>query len=293
MIKCCYNLYKVIEKVYIMAVKKTFWVLVFSIISLVILGGIVNTYAELPRNLDELKTLKIRQSTNPSICIFEVNPSISDNWYDIKNSTLIALYSWQEKLSEKYTMGDWIIRHVIIPWEEHEDKSLYDYPQCNVMINYEDKNSINSVALGTTSINFKKSSHKFMLINIYLIQPKQIIDVNIGDISDNKFTINTKKIDVEINANAVKNIVLHEFGHAIGIYHYNIVIPLGVSENNVDRSVMIPTIDPFNENQVLNITNSDMEVVEKLYGSDGWEGVSPPYIVNKCTIFNLMVVKCY
>jgi len=263
-------------------------VLVFSV-----LGSVVETtHAELPIKLDEINTLKIRQSTNPNVCIFEVNPSISDNWYGIKNATLVSIYSWQENLSEKYMMGDWSITHVIIPWEEHEDKSPYDYPKCNIMINYEEK-SDNKTAVGTTSINFNKSSHKFMFINVYLMQPRQAINIDIGDPFDDKFTITTKTTDAEIGINTIKNVVLHEFGHAIGLYHYNIVIPLSVSEDKVDRSAMIPTINPFNENQVLNITNSDMEVVEKLYGSDGWEGVSPPYIVNKCTIFNLMVVKCY
>jgi len=272
----------------------TLCVLVFSMLLLVVLGSVVETtHAELPRTLDELKTLKVRQTTNPNVCIFEVNPSISNNWYGIKNATLVAIYSWQEKLFEKYIMGDWIIRHTIIPWEEHENKYAYDYPQCNVMINYEGKNSVNSKALGTTSINFNKSTHKFMFINVYLIQPKQIIDLRISNVTDNKLIITTKVTDTEISLNTIRNVVLHEFGHSIGLHHYNITTPLSVSEKSVDRSVMIPSINPFNENQVLSITNPDMEVVGKLYGSDGWGGITPPYNIDRCSIFNLMIVKCY
>ena len=81
-------------------------------------------------------SLKLRHATDPHICLFEVNPELYD-WYKLKYITISAIEEWILKLEYAYPNGSWAVLVETIPWEEHENKTAFNYPQCNIMINYE------------------------------------------------------------------------------------------------------------------------------------------------------------
>ena len=79
----------------------------------------------------------------------------------------------------------------------------------------------------------------------------------------------------ELDENAIKRIIRHEFGHALGLGHY---IEDKDKSNNVD-SLMYPVMDPFGQNDVY-IEEIDKIILREIYGADGfggYEGFSPKF----------------
>ena len=163
-------------------------------------------YAETEPN-SKYETLKLRHATNPYVCLFEVNPELYDEWYKLKYITISAIEEWILKLEYTYPNGNWAVLVETIPWEEHETATAFDYPQCNIMINYE--KSSNSKTLGYTGLNFNTSWHKFMFINIFLESQKNITKIVIGDDMSTS-TVNMVQQSYPLSENTIRNIILHE-----------------------------------------------------------------------------------
>ena len=245
-------------------------------------------------NGDMFKTLKLKQDTRPSVCIFEPSTETTDNWELLKVATLMGIYSWEIKMSKAYPDGDWGIKvHDVIPWEEHEHKAASDYKQCNIMINYEKENELeNSSAVGTTSIKFNNSNHKYMFINIYLehISSPSNSKIIIGEGSTGTFTITLNKI--VLTPNLVRNVVLHEMGHALGLEHYHISSPLKPGEHGIDRSSMYYSININDNEQTLEVKQPEILLLKEIYGEDGWLGSSPAWNIRHCTVINSILYGC-
>jgi predicted Zn-dependent protease len=230
-------------------------------------------------------SLKLRHATNPHVCLFEVNPELYD-WYKLKYITISAIEEWILKLEYTYPNGNWAVLVETIPWEEHEKKTPFDYPQCNIMINYE--KTSNSKTLGNTSLNFNASWHKFMFINVFLESQKNITKIVIGgDMSTS--TVNMVQESYPLSENTIKNIILHEFGHGLGLAHFN----LNRSMQGYTQSVMSPTISPFDENQILSVTYLDLVMIGKIYGENGWNIPSPVFHIKGCYISDSYIFRCY
>ena len=230
-------------------------------------------------------SLKLRHATNPHVCLFEVNPELYD-WYKLKYITISAIEEWILKLEYAYPNGSWAVLVETIPWEEHEKKTPFDYPQCNIMINYE--KSSNSKTLGNTSLNFNTSWHKFMFINVFLESQKNITKIVIGD-DISTSTVNMVQESYPLSENTIKNIIVHEFGHGLGLAHFN----LNRSMQGYTQSVMAPTISPFDENQVLSVTYLDLVMIGKIYGENGWNIPSPVFHIKGCYISDSYIFRCY
>ena len=242
-------------------------------------------HAEIESN-SRYDTLKLKHVTNPNVCLFEVNPELYDDWEGLRNITISAIEEWIIKLEYAYPNGDWSVPIETISWEDHKTASALDYPQCNIMINY-DKSS-NSKTLGNTGLNFNQSWHKFMFINIFLESQKNITKIVIGSNMSNS-TINMIQQSYPLSENTIKNIILHEFGHGLGLAHFN------TNRSMIDytQSVMTPTIKPFDENQILSVTYLDLVMIGKIYGENGWNIPSPVFHIKGCFISDSYIFRCY
>jgi len=243
------------------------------------------TYAE--ASGDIFNTLKIRHTDRPNICIFEADPEITDNWNQIKIATLMGIYEWEVKLNKMYPDGDWKMVVQTISWAEHENKYTSDYKYCNILINFERDNP-NSKAVGTTSIQFHNSSHKYMFINVYLEHSP--INIHVTDGSEGTFKISVGK--TTLSSNTVRNIVIHEIGHALGLLHYEATTPLRLGERGTDRSAMYYSIDINNKNETLTVKTPEIQMIEGLYGSDGWTGMTPPWNIRSCMVLETVLYDC-
>jgi predicted Zn-dependent protease len=231
-------------------------------------------------------TLKLRFDTNPNVCLFEVNPEIYDDWHTLKYVTISAIEEWVDKLEYVYPDGDWSMDIKTISWEEHVTKTVHHYTECNIMINYEETS--NSHALGTTSLFFNQSWHKFMFINVFLESQKSVTKIVLrNDI--NEATVEKIEQSYPLPINTIRNIVLHEFGHGLGLGHYDSPEPL----HAYLQSSMTPSISPFDETQNLSVTYLDLAMIGLIYGENGWKLPSPVYHINGCYIIDMYQFKCF
>ena len=242
-------------------------------------------YAETEPN-SEYDSLKLRHATNPNVCLFEVDPELYDDWEGLKYITISAIEEWILKLEYFYPNSNWSVTVKTIYWEDHETKTPFNYPECNIMINYE--KSSNGKALGNTSLNFNKSSHKFMFINIFLESQKNITKIVIGD-DISTTTVNRVQESYPLSENTLKNIIVHEFGHGLGLAHFKI----NRSMMSHTQSVMTPSINPFDENQILSVTYLDLVMIGKIYGENGWNKPVPIFHIKGCYITDNYIFKCY
>lgn len=230
------------------------------------------------------ETLRLRHADNPDICMFEVNPSLYSNWDELKSLTLIGIAEWTVKLEYTYPDGDWGVVVKEISWEEHATKSVHDYEYCDIMINYE--KTSNDMALGYTSLNFSKSWHKFMFINIFLESQKSVTKIVLG----NNTTVSAVNTSYPLPPNTIKNIVVHELGHGFGLGHFYSGLD---RKEGYTRSVMVESIDPFDEHQNLSVTYIDLMMLVKIYGENGWSSPQPVYHIDGCNILNTFLFRCF
>jgi len=258
----------------------------YAVVILILLVLFMNVpiYAE-NGEYSKYDSLKLRHVTNPHICLFEVNPELYD-WYKLKYITISAIEEWILKLEYVYPNGSWAVLVETIPWEDHKTASALDYPQCNIMINYE--KTSNSKTLGNTGLNFNASWHKFMFINVFLESQKNITKIVIGD-DISTSTVNMVQESYPLSENTIKNIIVHEFGHGLGLAHFN----LNRSMQGYTQSVMAPTISPFDENQILSVTYLDLVMIGKIYGENGWNKPVPVFHIKGCYISDSYIFRCY
>ena len=97
---------------------------------------------------------------------------------------------------------------------------------------------------------------------------------------------------IVLTPNQVRNVVLHEIGHAFGLAHYDVTNPLKPGEHGTDRSSMYYSIDLNDKEQWLEVKLPEILMLKEIYGEDGWLGSSPAWIVKSCTIINNLLFGC-
>jgi hypothetical protein len=236
---------------------------------LILTSGLNFAYAE-----DVLETLRMVHKDNPTVCIFEPEPIIQERFHkDVFHSTADSVLIWGNEMTQ-YTGGNWYMDIKYYEYEHHADKLPTDYPECNILIVYDKINtgdySVKETALGFTSFDFSNSGHQYSMILVFLEAFEEIPNINIciGE-CDFENGVDFEKNPRSLSENAVKKILLHEFGHALSIGHY----VDDVEKDNNEYSMMYPSMQPFSENS-LEIGQIDKEILKKIYGADGFGGLS-------------------
>ena len=130
--------------------------------------------------------------------------------------------------------------------------------------------------------------YKYMFINVFLESQKSITKIVLGE-DYSSSTINRVQESYPLSENTIRNIILHEFGHGLGLAHFN----LNRSMQGYTQSVMTPTISAFDENQILSVTYIDLVMIGKVYGENGWKKPVPVFHIKGCHISDSYIFKCY
>jgi hypothetical protein len=225
---------------------------------------------------DYFKTINLRFIDNPNVCIFE--PEYDEDYFNSEMiySVFSGIKEWETTL-EKSTKGDWYLPIYVYQWEEHIDKEVHDYLDCQIIVSFEQTNDgsrVGNSALGYTYFDHSWSKHKYAHIVIFTetVRANQVIDI--GTIQDGqKIVINLQT--ERIPNSDIHHIMKHEFGHSIGLlHHYN----SDISDDK--RSVMDSTFEAFKD-YYMPIQPRDVHAIVELYGEDGWANPNPIVIPKK------------
>lgn len=207
----------------------------------------------------------------PDFCIMVPQPSIPYSQYE--NSVIHGIKVWQEGLEKMSAWKNpekgvsWEMNIIIIPYEEHKDKTASDFIQCNVFILFEEINEENSKTLGQAAFNWSKSSHQHAYITIWTMQERII-----QNLDPNPDNWKPSEVVYEyIKPNTMRQIITHEVGHALGLGHYF----AGFSPS---RSVMEYSMSTWNETYYIPPQMLDYYALIMKYGWDGfkvWELGAP------------------
>ena len=257
-----------------------FYSIIYAVVCSLIIFGVLNwAFA------DYMETLKFQLVKNPNVCIMSPSEELEPRFYpDIYDATKSAIMEWETKLNEK---GDWSFPIYEYTWDLHDNKVPRDFPDCNVFITFE--KMIDGKSLGTAGLDFSHSTHKFTYITISLWHyPQTSFKIIIGD------TPKTEVYEFEpkpLPISDIRNIVLHEFGHSLGLEHYYIVDRDCPNNSCSERSIMHPTLETF-ANVTKTVTSEDIQMVYELHGDDGFGYPNPPYVPYFCTFVNGTIGVC-
>ena len=221
---------------------------------------------------DKIEVINFPHEKNPNVCIMEPDPLLQERYNnEILKATYDSVRTWESELIS-YTGGNWSFDIWEYDYEQHFDKMTYDFPNCNIFIEYREYNTGNDgtdnmKALGYTSFDFSNSWHKWSYIMVYLkaTDTNPHISLCIGCAENNNMVLTLEQRDLPLNT--IKRIIMHEFGHALGLGHYIIDIHL---PNHIP-SLMYPTLEPFKDNNS-NIELLDLEALKMIYTKDGFGG---------------------
>ncbi|MEE9410869.1 MAG: matrixin family metalloprotease [Candidatus Heimdallarchaeota archaeon] len=228
-------------------------------------------------------SLRIPQQV-PNVCIFEAEESeVNFHERDLYNKTVNWIQEgWVDQLNNYTNSNNWDMTYEYIPNATHYDKKLEDFPQCHVLMVWDAKNE-ETRAQGYTAFDHSKSTHQFSFIDVFTWAP--INEINLGLLVLSNYTQNEageyeiplEKLTFEyepISDEAIRIVVQHEFGHALGLGHYTKTM-----DNNYN-SIMPPSIDFNADDEYLipfQVSEDDIKAVIAIYGEDGLKShLDPP-----------------
>ena len=246
-------------------VEKILWiVLIVSLVCLFSLNSVV---------ADKFEVIRFIHKDNPNVCIMQPEPDLQERFHEeVLDITINSVLNWQNEMKHM-TGGNWFMPMEYHPYEEHFDKYPEDYKQCNIFIEYRHHNTgeegtKNKNALGFTAFDYSSSSHQYAYVLSYIHSPKLTPSINLClGCDDNDQSFKVEMTQLPLPSDTIQTIIMHEFGHALGIGHY---IADQRNPQNLP-SLMHPTLSPFEDNNY-EIQDIDKEMLIKLYTEDGFGG---------------------
>ena len=212
-------------------------------------------------SFEYFKTMGTMYGVYPTYCIMEPNPETEPRYQFLTEIAKNTIDEWNTKLSET-TDGNWNMYYQSYAYDQHKDRSTDDYKQCAGFINFTAEPT-NDGVLGTASANLEKG---YYWINVQTQISSQKITINIG--GDWEDRVKTIIIEGDIPLNDIRNVLLHEIGHSLGIEHYYCE---PMTENCSEKSVMYPMMEIMT-NEIKTVKDVDIDMVIRIYGSDGFLG---------------------
>ena len=249
----------------------TVWLIVAAIIALGVIGLVTTAYG------DYFRTMGVYHKYTPIICVMYPDPEI-DTGLDFKQITHSAINEWHDKLAET-TRGNWDFVLYEYEWSEHGKATVEDFPICTTFINY--VYGTDGSAVGRTGTDFSKSWRYYFWVEVDLYTTQDRISINLGD-SMKSSTVSNQIIWQAIPENDIRNILLHEYGHSLGIEHYYVNTNCMDAECDYDP-IMFHNIAIF-EGVEKHVTEKDLLMTERIYGADGFGYMTPKYIPRQCDI---------
>jgi hypothetical protein len=221
----------------------------------------LDSYATI-ENIYELIGLKILKP-NPTICIMEPDETMQSKFWEVGFIDKIISTSQEWVITMNKQGGNWDFNYEFHYWNDHKYKAPSDYKQCNVFILFD--NDYRGNELGYTSFNYSNSNHKYAIITIHTEFPVKFTDI--GEYG------NTIIHNVELELCVIEKTILHEFGHILGLGHY---------QNPYEKkSIMTPFLNHKVCNDHRIITQIDIDMLIMIYGNDGFEIKDNPVILDK------------
>ena len=209
----------------------------------------------------------------PLVCIleptYENNEYLTENFVErLMKETWWVIEEWEVHLKQSERTSDkskWEINQIIIPFEEQKE---FEYDKCYIFIHFKDKPELEKdwyKLLGKTQ--YEEGDTGRSDITIYYADIKFCVTEDIKFYYYDPCYQDSRRIVQQI-----KNLIKHEFGHALGLGHYvadSIEVNIAWARGQISApSIMaVFTHQNFNENA---ITPKDIEKVRSIYGEKGF-----------------------
>ena len=246
-------------------------VLMVLFVLLVCISGTLFAHA------DNYGTLGMSFKDSPIVCICEPHPSYTDKSDEMVLAAKDSVQLWVNALNTHSPNGDWDIETFVIPIDKHHTASAYDFPVCDILITFE--HSSTTRQLGFTHMNFSQSSHQYSQSTIFLNDFRSTEHYDLDLDTGEYIHVNTTYKLTEFNMIAVQNIITHEFGHALGLGHYQITdYPIYTDDYPwLEASIMYYALNP-DVQELASPTYVDVKMLEEIYYTDGFGGNPVPKI---------------
>ena len=201
-----------------------FTLLIWFAICLIVTFAVIGLFTA-EAYADYYRTMGVQHKYNPQVCIMLPEQRAEE----ISVLTHSAINEWQDKLETRG--GNWVMNITEYDFIEHDKLTVEDYPHCTIFVNFPYGEANHSV--GRTGFDFSKSWRYYFWVEVDLYTIEKRIGIQLGE-SMTESTSGIETVWKQIPDNDLRNIILHEFGHGLGIEHYYVTSDCRVQECDYD-----------------------------------------------------------